>query len=77
MNEMNNSLYYTDETVREKIDLLQQKIASVEAHTGQDSNPTELWEAGKQKTVYRLLIKSLDEEYYKRISSPTEISEGK
>lgn len=74
--EMEKSIYYTDENVRESIDAIQEKIASVEAHTGKDSTPTDLWEAGKLKTKYRLLIKSLDESYYKKISTVEEIEKG-
>ena len=77
MNEMNNSAYYTDDNVNEKIDVLQQKIASVNAHLGMDSNPTEIWEAGNQIKVLRLLIKSLDVDYYKKISTQEEIDKEK
>ena len=65
--------YQTDKETRENIDILQHKMAIIESNLGIDSNPTEVWQAKKEQSQLRLLIKRIDIEYYKLISSEDEI----
>jgi len=65
--------YQTDEETRKNIDILQHKMAVIESNLGTDSTPTEVWQAKKEQSQLRLIIKKIDVEYYKLISSEDEI----
>ena len=58
------SVYYTNQTIRKKIDKLLEKHASLQATLGLDSKQKQIKEVVRQQLELESKIKELDEEYW-------------
>lgn len=58
------SEYYTNQNVRERIDVALQKIASLNAEIGTDSTEQDKWLVNVKMKQYKDVIELLDKEFY-------------
>ena len=62
--------YYTEEDVREEIDILLKENAAIQANLGTDSTPQERKEADDKWKVIAAKIKTLDIKFYRERIMP-------